>query len=59
LAQGELAWFQFDGNTYIVEDVADSNTAFQNGTDMIVKITGTVDLSTASYNATHNTLEIA
>lgn len=59
LSANQMAWFQYGGNTYIVEDLAGSNTAFQNGTDLIVKITGLVDLSTASYNATGNTLEIA
>ena len=45
-------------NTYIVKDITESAT-FEEGTDMIVKITGKVDLSTASYNATTGTLEIA
>lgn len=54
------AWFQFGGNTYIVQsgDTTSGND-FVNGTDSIIKITGAVDLSTASYNQSQGTLEIA
>ncbi|WP_104019691.1 DUF4214 domain-containing protein [Roseovarius nitratireducens] len=56
----DAAWFQFDGNTYIVQSGDNTNNNdFQNGTDSIIKIVGTVDLSTASYNQTDGTLEIA
>ena len=58
----DAAWFQFGGNTYIVvgDDQADAVDAdFENGQDSIVQITGLVDLSTASYNQTAGTLEIA
>ncbi len=44
---GAVSWFQFNSNTYIVQDLAAANT-FQNGTDLVVEITGTVDLSTLS-----------
>lgn len=56
----DAAWFQYDGDTYIVQsgDTTNGND-FQNGTDSIIKIVGTVDLSTASYNQTDGTLEIA
>lgn len=54
----ELAWFVFGGNTYIVMDVGANGTSFLNGTDMIVKITGSIDLSTASFNTTFGTLEM-
>jgi S-layer protein len=57
-----FAWFQFDGNTYIVgnDDQTDATDAnFENGVDSIIQIMGTVDLSTASYNQTYGTLEIA
>lgn len=58
----DAAWFQYSGNTYIVinDDQADAVDAdFESGADAIIKITGTVDLSTASYNQTDGTLEIA
>jgi S-layer protein len=45
--QAAAGWFQFGGNTYVVVDVSNS-TSFVNGTDMIVQLTGTVDLSTAT-----------
>jgi S-layer protein len=49
--QGGIAWFQFGGDTYIVQE-AGNNTAntFTNGTDFIVKLTGLVDLSQASFD---------
>ncbi|MFA5270636.1 MAG: hypothetical protein WC400_03470, partial [Patescibacteria group bacterium] len=58
----DFGWFQYAGNTYIVAndaqaDATDAN--FENGVDSIIKISGLVDLSTASYNETNGTLEIA
>lgn len=46
---GIIKWFQFAGNTYIVEDRSASDS-FVNGADIVVKLAGTVDLSTASFN---------
>ncbi len=58
LAQFEMGWFQRGGNTFIVQD-RDGNNSFDNGADMIVMITGVVDLGTgASYNVDSNTLTI-
>lgn len=66
LAEGEMGWFQRGGNTYIVQDVAHvpvsgsvNSDTFTVGEDIVVMITGLIDLSMgASYNSTHNTLEI-
>jgi len=58
-ATGDAAWFQFAGNTYIAVDAGNDNGDFANGADSVIKITGAVDLSTASYNLTNGTLEIA
>ena len=44
-----IAWFQFQGNTFIVQDV-NGDGAFTDGTDIIVKLTGIVDLSNSSFN---------
>ena len=61
---GEVSWFQFGGDTYIIENVAigqnspDNEVTFTNGSDIIVKITGLVDLSTASFSASADTLLI-
>ncbi|SFD85191.1 DUF4214 domain-containing protein [Massilia yuzhufengensis] len=55
----DLAWFQFNGDTYIVMDAMTglgNGTTFENGHDMIVKLTGTVDLSNASFNAQYGTV---
>lgn len=46
-ANGAVKWFQFDGNTYVVEDLS-NNTTFTDGTDILVKLNGLVDLSHAS-----------
>lgn len=61
-SDNDLAWFQFGGNTYIVQEKDNSTNAnvFTNDEDFIVKISGLVDLGThASFNATQGTLEIA
>jgi len=52
-ASGDAAWFQFGGNTYIVENATGGELTFHNSTDIIVKLTGLVDLSTATIAANH------
>lgn len=54
---GDVSWFQLGGNTYVIENVADGSS-FTNGTDIIVQITGTVDLSKASFSSSADTLLI-
>ena len=54
---GAFGWFQFGGDTYLVQsrhDGSGNNASFVNGQDMIVKLTGLVDLSEASLGG--NTL---
>lgn len=56
-----FGWFQFAGNTYLVESLHDGsgvNASFVNGRDLIVRFDGLVDLSTASFNNT-NTFVLA
>jgi hypothetical protein len=50
--QTDSGWFQYNGDTYVVEHRSgDASTSFVNGTDNIVKIVGTVDLSNVgSFN---------
>jgi S-layer protein len=56
---GAIAWFQFAGNTYVVEHASpDNSLTFVEGTDVLVRITGLVDLSTASFNASSQTLQL-
>jgi S-layer protein len=55
----DLAWFDYEGNTYVVHDAGADSTAFDEGNDMIVKLTGVVDLSGASFNDTTDTISIA
>jgi S-layer protein len=53
-ANAAVGWFQFGGDTYIVESLHDNTASaspnFQNNIDLVVKLTGLVDLSTASLN---------
>lgn len=58
LALGQIGWFQLGGNTYVVADMGSANgtTGFVNGEDFIVKLTGTVDLSNASFNSDFGTI---
>ena len=59
VANGEIAWFQFNNNTFVVQDGATGTDGVFDSGDIIVKINGLVDLSTASFNATTDTLVIA
>lgn len=43
-----VSWFQFGGNTYVVQDINGAAT-FQNGADNVVKITGLVDLTNSTF----------
>ncbi|NBN63988.1 DUF4214 domain-containing protein [Pannonibacter tanglangensis] len=53
-----VVWFQFGGDTYLVQDRSD-NTTFANGTDAVVKLVGLYDLSTATIDgATTNLLTL-
>ncbi len=45
---GAVAWFQFQGNTYIVQDLIGDSLTFSNTDDSIVKITGNVDLTAST-----------
>jgi S-layer protein len=54
----DLAWFQYNGNTYVVMDKGADSATFVNGEDMIVKLTGLIDLSGASFNVTHGTIAL-
>ncbi len=51
-ANGNYAWFQWAGDTYLVQDNSD-NATFTNGTDIVVKLTGLIDLSTATGGTTN------
>lgn len=50
-----VAWFQFTQggatNTFVVQNIGADNS-FADGTDIIVKLTGAVDLSASSFNDT-------
>ncbi|MFN4011997.1 MAG: DUF4214 domain-containing protein [Pannonibacter sp.] len=50
-AANRVVWFQFGGDTYLVQDRS-ANTTFTNGTDGVVKLVGLYDLSTATISGT-------
>jgi S-layer protein len=51
-------WFQFGGDTYVVSDKGLDGSTFTNGEDFIVKLTGLIDLSQASFNNTYDTIAL-
>lgn len=54
-----VVWFQFAGDTYLVQDVS-AGATFINGADQVVKLVGLVDLSTATIDgAATNILTLA
>lgn len=53
---GQIYWFQYGGNTYVVEHLGASTNL--DTADVVVKLAGLVDLSTASYTAGTNTLAL-
>jgi S-layer protein len=56
---GAISWFQYSGNTYVIEHISsDASTSFVNGSDVVVKIAGLIDLSTASFSSSTQTLVI-
>ncbi|WP_086465744.1 beta strand repeat-containing protein [Oceanibaculum nanhaiense] len=44
-----VVWFQFGGDTYLVQDVT-AGATFTNGADQVVKLSGLIDLSTATID---------
>ncbi len=44
-AHGHFEWFQFNGNTYLVQDNDAAANTFNNGTDIVVELVGEIDLS--------------
>jgi S-layer protein len=46
---GIISWFQFGGNTFVVEDMT-AGASYTVASDLVVKLTGLVDLSVASLN---------
>ncbi|WP_426116491.1 beta strand repeat-containing protein [Pseudomonas sp. DSP3-2-2] len=49
-ASAVLNWFQFGGNTYIVQDTS-ANSVFTAGADSVVMLSGTIELSGSSVTA--------
>lgn len=58
LGASDAGWFQFGGNTYVIADIGANETTFNNGQDFIVKLTGLVDLTNASFNSTSATIAL-
>lgn len=47
-----ISWFQFGGNTYVVQDLS-AETSFDNGTDLVIELVGLIDFSTATGAGTN------
>ena len=52
---GIVKWFQFGGDTYLVNDLS-ASTSFVDGVDQVIKITGLVDLDGSATTTTDNLL---
>ena len=52
---GIVRWFQFEGNTYVVQDLS-AGATFVANTDRAIKLNGLIDLSTATLSTADNTL---
>lgn len=44
----EVNWFQLNGNTYLVLD-NDATSTFKDGTDLVIELVGTVDLTASTF----------
>ncbi len=51
LSKGGIAWFQYGSDTYIVEKISEG-VNFQNGVDVVLKLTGLIDLSVWQLDST-------
>ena len=56
---GDVAWFQHSGDTYVIQNVSNDAATFINGTDIIVKVAGLIDFTNASLSSSADTLLIA
>ena len=54
---GQITWFQYAGDTYVVQELG-ANAAVIGTDDIVVKLTGLIDLSTATYDAATNALTL-
>lgn len=55
---GEAVWFNFQNSAYVAVDSAGDNNSFENGQDMVIKLTG-VDGNDLSWNADFATVALA
>jgi S-layer protein len=55
-AAGTVSWFQFGGNTFVVQDNNGGASTFQNTVDNAIKITGLVDLTNSTFLTTDLTI---
>jgi hypothetical protein len=53
---GIVSWFQFGGNTFIVQDIDAGQSTFHNGTDNVVKLTGAITLTNSTIVGTDLTI---
>jgi S-layer protein len=61
-ADGEIRWLQFGGDTYVVQNIGAGgagSTTFNDGVDLAVKLTGTIDLSAMGFSSSAQSLAFA
>lgn len=58
LGAGAAGWFQYGGDTYIVADIGGDGASFVNNEDFVVRLTGLVDLTNASFNNQFDTIAL-
>jgi S-layer protein len=58
-AGDEIRWLQFGGDTYVVQNIGATATAFVDGEDLVVKLSGTIDLSAMGFNSDTVSLSFA
>ncbi len=55
---GIYSWFVFSGNTYLVEDIS-AGASFTGGTDIVIKLSGILDLTSSAVGDHVVTLAVA
>jgi S-layer protein len=58
-AGDEIRWLQFGGDTYVVQNIGATATTFVDGEDLVVKLSGTIDLSAMGFNSDTVSLSFA
>lgn len=55
-ATGAVSWFQFGGNTYMVQDINANTNGFVGGSDVLVQLNGLLNLANSAIDGTTNNI---